>query len=73
VLLKVLHGIPLLGWTSLLVAVLFLGGVQLICLGILGEYLGRVYEEARQRPPYFIATVVGETRASVPPAGRRPQ
>jgi dolichol-phosphate mannosyltransferase len=70
-LLKIVHGIPLLGWTSLMVGVLFLGGVQLICLGILGEYLGRVYEEVRQRPPYFIAAVVGETRAALPSAGNR--
>ena len=73
VLLKVFQGIPLLGWTSLMVAVLFLGGVQLICLGILGEYLGRVYEEARDRPPYIIAAVVGETRAGTPPRTRQPQ
>ena len=70
VLLKVVHGIPLLGWTSLMVGVLFLGGIQLICLGILGEYLGRVYEETRGRPPFVIAAVVGETRAATPRAGR---
>lgn len=69
VLLKVFHGIPLLGWTSLMVAVLFLGGIQLICLGILGEYLGRVYEETRSRPPYVVAAVVGDTR--VPASPRR--
>jgi dolichol-phosphate mannosyltransferase len=40
------------GWTSLLVAVVFLGGVQLICLGIIGEYLARVYDEVRNRPLY---------------------
>jgi glycosyltransferase involved in cell wall biosynthesis len=62
VFLKVVHGIPLLGWTSLMVAVLFLGGVQLISLGILGEYVGRIYDEARGRPPYVVAGVVGETR-----------
>ena len=70
VLLKVVAGIPLIGWTSLMVGMLFLGGIQLISLGILGEYLGRVYEETRGRPPYVIATVVGETRAATPPAGR---
>jgi len=70
VLLKVVHGIPLLGWTSLMVGTLFLGGIQLICLGILGEYLGRVYEETRGRPPYVIAAIVGETRAARPRASR---
>lgn len=62
VLLKLLHGIPLVGWTSLMVVVLFLGGVQLISLGILGEYVGRIYDEARGRPPYILASVTGETR-----------
>ncbi len=42
------------GWASLFVAVLFLGGVQLICIGLLGEYVGRVYEEAKARPLYII-------------------
>jgi polyisoprenyl-phosphate glycosyltransferase len=71
VLLKIFYGISLLGWTSLMVGILFVGGVQLICLGILGEYLGRVYEETRNRPPYVIAAVVGETRVTIPMAGRQ--
>ena len=62
VLLRIVHGIPLQGWTSLMVTMLFLGGVQLISLGILGEYVGRIYDEARGRPPYVVAAVVGETR-----------
>jgi len=56
-------------WTSLIVAVLFLGGVQLICLGILGEYVGRIYDEVRARPPFVIATVVGDTRLPSPVGG----
>lgn len=67
IVLKVVHGIPLVGWTSLIVAVLFLGGVQLICVGILGEYVGRIYDEVRQRPPYVVANVLGKTRLAVPP------
>jgi len=42
------------GWTSVLVSVLFIGSVQLIFLGIIGEYLGRVFEETKQRPLYIV-------------------
>jgi glycosyltransferase involved in cell wall biosynthesis len=45
---------PLLGQASTLIAVLFLGGIQLIFLGILGEYLGRIYDEVKARPLYLI-------------------
>ena len=45
---------PLLGQATTLIAVLFLGGVQLISLGILGEYIGRLYDEARGRPLYIV-------------------
>lgn len=45
------------GWASTIVAVLFLGGVQLMSLGILGEYIGRVYDEVKGRPLYLISDV----------------
>jgi dolichol-phosphate mannosyltransferase len=43
------------GWASVIATVLFLGGAQLLCLGLLGEYLGRLYSAVQGRPAYFIA------------------
>jgi dolichol-phosphate mannosyltransferase len=48
-----------LGWASLMVAVLLIGGVQLLTIGILGEYIGRIFDEAKQRPLYLIREKVG--------------
>lgn len=42
------------GWTSILISVLFLGGIQLICLGLIGEYLGKMFIETKNRPNYVI-------------------
>ena len=48
------------GWASLASIVLVLGGLQLLVLGIVGEYLARVYDEVRQRPRYLIAERLGD-------------
>jgi polyisoprenyl-phosphate glycosyltransferase len=53
------------GWTSLLVVVLLLGGVQLLSLGIIGQYIARIFDEVKQRPLYIVAEVVQTPLAEV--------
>ena len=50
---------PPSGWTSLVILIIFFGGVQLIVLGIIGEYLGRVFDEVKSRPHFIISTKKG--------------
>jgi len=64
VLIAALSGATVPGWATTIIAVLFLGGVQLICLGILGEYLGRVFNEVIPRPVYIVEEVLGAAVAS---------
>jgi dolichol-phosphate mannosyltransferase len=52
------------GFTPIFVSVLFLGGFNLVTLGILGEYIGRIYVEAKGRPLYFVSELVSKTRES---------
>ena len=47
------------GWTSILIAVLVLGGIQMIVLGVVGEYIGRIYQEVKNRPIYIIRETLG--------------
>ena len=51
---KLVHGLPLEGWTSLMVALAFFSGVQLLSLGILGEYLWRTLDAARARKGWLV-------------------
>lgn len=46
------------GWTSITLPIYFLGGIQILCIGILGEYLGKVYQEVKARPRFIIEKVV---------------
>jgi dolichol-phosphate mannosyltransferase len=64
-----LFGQPVVpGYTSTILSILFLGGVQLICVGLLGEYVGRIYDEVKRRPLFYIQQVYGQP--SVPTPGR---
>ena len=45
------------GWTMMIIAILFIGGVQMIMLGVLGSYIGRIYTEVQNRPLYLISQI----------------
>lgn len=64
---------PLTGMAAIIVAIFFLGSVQLICIGILGEYIGRIYEEVKGRPLYTLAEVAGFAGEFPPPSEQRVQ
>jgi dolichol-phosphate mannosyltransferase len=56
---KLLYGTRVMGWSSVMLAVLLLGGVQLVMIGVLGEYLWRILEESRGRPLYIVERTIG--------------
>ena len=61
---KLWFGTRVEGWTSVMLAVLVIGGVQLVMIGVLGEYLWRILDEARERPLYIVERTVGVSRPS---------
>jgi glycosyltransferase involved in cell wall biosynthesis len=65
-------GIDLPGYASLFSAVLFIGGVQLVGIGIVGEYLGRIYLEVKSRPNYIVRAQYQQDRAEAPPMSSSP-
>ena len=48
------------GFTSLIILILFLGGIQLLCLSIIGSYLEHIYDEVKRRPPYIVESILNE-------------
>lgn len=65
-------GINLPGYTSLMATVLLLGGVQLIVLGIMGEYVGRIFEQGQLRPLYLVDEIIGEPLRNREPGDKEP-
>ena len=64
------------GWTLTFIGILFLGGVQLLLAGVLGEYVGRIYGEVKRRPLYLVKERLGFPSSAArpaPPPGRRPE
>jgi len=48
------------GWASITVSIFFLGGIQLLCIGVAGDYIGRIYGKTKTRPHYLVKTLIGE-------------
>ena len=65
-------GEPVQGFPTLMVVILFLGGIQLMALGLIGEYLGRLYMESKQRPLYLVDSAVGAASPAPLEAATRP-
>ncbi|MBK3557947.1 glycosyltransferase [Streptomyces sp. MBT56] len=69
----VLHGVDTPGYATLLTAVVALSGIQLVTLGVIGEYVGRIYHEAKHRPPYVVRETDATCRTVLPDSSPRPQ
>lgn len=81
--LKVFTNRPIVGWTSIMLAVLLMGGMILVALGIIGEYVGRIYDEVKRRPLFIVKEALGfeddqgavtrATAATLVPKGSQPK
>ncbi len=59
---RLFFGMGILGWPTLVTLILLLGGVQLFCMGIIGEYIGRIFIQSKRRPLYIIEEQIGDFR-----------
>lgn len=62
ILFQKIFGFTVAGWTSLIATILLLGGLQMLALGIIGEYVGKIYEEVKQRPRFLVESYVNTTQ-----------
>jgi dolichol-phosphate mannosyltransferase len=60
---QILLGVAIPGWTGLIVAVTFLGGIQILAIGIVGSYVGQIFNEVKGRPLYVIESEIGLDRS----------
>lgn len=55
-----LEGKTVQGWTTVVASIWMIGGIQLLCLGVIGEYIGKIYIETKERPKYIIDKFINE-------------
>ena len=70
---ELVYDIPVPGYPSIMVSIMFFAGVQLLSLGIIGEYLGRVFDEVKDRPTYFVGETLDRSPLPSPRDGPRPE
>ena len=66
ILLQTFRGSPVMGWPTLVVLILFLGGIQLLSLGVIGEYISRIFLETKRRPLYIVEEKLGDLAREAP-------
>lgn len=61
---RIIYGTPVVGWTSIMVIVLVTSGVQMLMIGVIGEYIWRTFDETRRRPHYTVCETVNIEESS---------